>query len=192
MHSLLNLFGEWCHRLHIEECDCSYLVQIFERKYGKSRSKSFSIQKSVKAAILFYEEFRSRGFVLGIEDVSRVSGIPRKKLWTYIRFNDLKTDLRCDIIHLMEIFDRYVALFNLPKELRDRVRCRVQMFEGYISFSPKTLIAYAIYEILNPGGKFERGKHSSSIREICRTMEISATSFFRFKKLVGRHGVMRE
>jgi transcription initiation factor TFIIIB Brf1 subunit/transcription initiation factor TFIIB len=180
----LNLLLEWSHRLHISGRYAEDAYDLF-KKLCDSQFLTIHNHEALLVALSYvlYIICAENECLFSISDISKVSGCNRRRFWRLAKKNDnISTLVLKPSLFLLS----YLRQLHLSKEEKARIREICKSLTNYISHSPKTILAYAIYIVVRKCTSekfmFYNSSQKYTIRNICNFVGISPACLYRFKR----------
>ena len=176
---------EWSHRLHISD---RYAEDAFQL-YMKMRDAHELLVHNYEALLValsyvLYIICVENDCLFSITDIAKVTGCNRRRFWRLAKNNDkISTLVLKPTLFLLS----YLRQLNMTLHEKSRIREICRSLTNYISHSPKTILAYAIYTISRqslPQEKFmiKNSRQRYTIKNICTFVGISPACLYRFKR----------
>lgn len=178
--SALSYMYECCERLHQSPAYADQAMCIYQNM-TKDRKLSLGISvKNEKAAAatfsyILYSVFIKEGCLVTIDEICLISGCVRRKLWKIARQDP---EVNSFIIKPIQMLNRYINFFKVTRAQKDLIRLKCCELDNYIGHSPKTVVAYSIYSIL------QGGESNYTLKNICAIIGITPTCVFRLRRIV--------
>lgn len=194
--SMIDIALEWCSRLFISD---SYAYEAVRCLNSMSELKKRELQiktntaalKHCSLAFCLYRCCKIDGCSITISSICEVSGCSKKLVWRSVK---LDGNISIAIIQPQQLLRRFTVDLHISKEEKQEVQKLCLSFSGCIGHSPKTILGYCLYIILqkSDGNKFKGGRRTLyregqsrvTIKSICQHLDISPTCLFRFKRSI--------
>lgn len=183
---------EWCSRLHISEAYGQQALYCFNGMNADDRKKLFikTSTRDLKLCALAYCLYRCCRIddcFITISLISAVSGCSKKMIW-----RSVKRDSQVSIALLQPqcLSQKYMMDLNMTKQEKQQVRELCLSFSGCIGYSPRTILGYCLYNVLQDKKSsvrrslFRGEKDRVTVKNVCKHLNISPTCLFRFKRYI--------
>lgn len=180
---------ECCSRLHASGAYAECVMRAFNKMTEERKTYLGVSTKSESGAVatfsyLLYRTLINDGYVISIDEICRVSGCSRKKLWKIARKDDRINSL---VIKPSQILRRYLNLISASKDQVNKIMEKCHSLESHIGHSPKTIVAFSMYDVLKGLPVYISGEplvKKCTIKRICTAIGVTPTCIFRLKRTI--------